>query len=209
MARHFLTLRFSGLLASHNELATSASKRVVEGAQMFLGAHAHYYLTGKVPQRINDKAPGYEITDLARNAESWEAEFAINLFAEPGRDVDKYAFPVLIDDSYRAWANGRVYEDPPSLYRDPYFGTCAVSVDPPYDPDRRRQQEQLYHRVGRAVAHMTVALGTSASVLELAIDGHMFAGIDQRVPFITEEEVTEGVSAFRRSIEAARRGRLN
>ena len=66
MARHILKLRYDGLLASRNELAPSASKQVVQGAQMFLGAHAHYYLTGIVPERINDKGPGYEITDLAR-----------------------------------------------------------------------------------------------------------------------------------------------
>ena len=206
--RHYLNLRFSGLLASHNELATSASKRVVEGAQLFLGAHAHYYLTGTVPQRINDRGQGYEITDLARAANSWEAEFAINLFEEKSRDVDKYAFPVLIDDSFRAWAQGHVYEDPPSLYRDPYFGTCSVAVEPLYDPEHRRQQEHLYHRVGRALANMTTAIGTSASVLEMSIDGHMFASINRRVPLVTEEEVTEGVSRFRETIEAARR-RLN
>lgn len=208
MARHFLKLRFNGLLASHNELATSASKRVVEGAQVFLGAHAHYYLTGVVPQRINDKAPGYEITDVVRNAGSWEANFVIDILAEDERDADKYAFPVLIHDSYRAWAQGRVYEDPLALYRDPYFGTCSVPVERQYDPERRLQQEHLYRRVGRAVANMTVGIGTSASVLEMSIDGHMFASIDQRVPLVSEEEVTEGISLFRQTLEATRR-RLN
>jgi hypothetical protein len=209
MARHYFNLRYGGLLATHNELASSASKQAIEGAQMFLGAHAHYFLSGRIPQRINDKTPGYEITDLARAANSWEAEFAINIFAEEKWDIDKYAFPVLIYDSYRAWAQGRVYEDPPVVYRDPHVGTCSVQVDPPYDPDQRHQQERLYHRVGRAVAHMTAGIGTSASMLELTIDDHMFAIIDRRVPFVTEDEVTEGVSLFRQTVDAAKRRRLN
>lgn len=209
MARHIFNLRYSGLMASHNELASSASKQVIEGAQMFLGAHVHYYLTGTVPQRIYDKAPGYEITNLARKAGAWEADFVVNIFSEDEGDADKYAFPVLIYDSYRAWAEGRVYEDPPAVYRDPYLGACSVTVEPPYDPDHRRQQEHLYLRVGRSVAHMTAALGTSASVLELSIDEHMFAVIDRRVPVVTEDEVSEGVSLYRQRVEAARRGRLN
>lgn len=205
MARHFFNLRYDGHLASRSELASSAAKQVIEGAQMFLGAHAHFFLTGTVPQRINDKAPGYEITHLASATDSWEADFSINLLAEEGWDGDKHAFAVFIYDSYRAWVRGRVYEDPPLLYRDPYFGTCSVSVEQAYDPERRRQQEHLYHRVGRAVAHMTAGLGTSASVLEMSIDGHMFASVDRRIPFVTEQEVTEGVSLFRQSREATRR----
>ncbi len=204
MARHYFNLRYDGLLASHHELATSASKQAVEGAQMFLGAHAHYYLTGRVPQRINDKGPGYEITDLARQAGSWEADFAINLFAEGPRDAAQYAFPVLIFDSYRAWSQGRVYREPPFERREPLLSGSAVS-----ELERHQQQELLSRRVGQAVAHMSAAIGSSASVLELTIDDHVFAVIDGRVPRWSADEITEGVSLFRKTVEAARRRRLN
>jgi hypothetical protein len=211
MARHFFNLRYDGLLAAHNELASSASKQAVEGAQMFLGAHAHYYLAGRVPQRINDRAPGYEITDLARRAGSWEADFAINIFAEGVWDIVKYAFPSLIYDSYRAWVQGRVYEDPPFERRDPYLGSEVEPSAPSLDPvaTRRLQQERLSRRVGRAIAHMTAGIGTSASVLEMTIDDHTFAVIECRVPLWNEDEVTEGVSLFRQTAEAARRRRMN
>jgi hypothetical protein len=209
MARHFLNLRYDGLLATHHELAPSASKQAVEGAQMFLGAHAHYYLNGSVPQRIYDKGPGYEITDLARTAASWEADFAISLSDDLVSDVSGQSFPILLYDSYRAWAQGRVYEDPPIAQRDPHFGMLSATDDDYLDAERRHQQERLYRRVGRAVAHMTAGIGTSASVLELTIDDHMFAILDRRVPLVTVDEVTEGVSLFRQTVEAARRRRLN
>lgn len=208
MARHFFNLRYDGLLASRSELASSAAKQVIEGAQMFLGAHAHYYLTGAVPQRINDKGPGYEITNLASATESWEADFSINLLSEEAIEGDHHAFPIFLYDSYRSWVRGQIYEEPPALYRDPYFGTCSVAVEQPYNPEKRLQQEHLYQRVGRAVALMTAALGTSATVLELSINGHMFASVDRRIPFVTEQEVTEGVSLFRQTLETSRR-RLN
>lgn len=209
MARHFFKLRYDGLLASRSELAPSASKQVVEGAQMFLGAHAHYYLVGRIPERINDKGPGYEITDLARRAGSWEAHFAISVIGAGAGDVAGNAFAVLVYDSYRAWAQGRVYEDPPIQYRDAYLGACGPSHEPFPGPERRYQQERLHRRVGRAVAHMTAGIGTSASALELTIDDHMFAVLDRRVPLVSEDEVTEGLSLFRQSMEGARRRRLN
>jgi len=211
MARHYFNLRYDGLLAAHNELATSASKQAVEGAQMFLGAHAHYYLAGRVPQRINDRGPGYEITDLARRADAWEADFAVNIFAEGVWDVVKYAFPSLIYDSYRAWVHGRVYEDPPFERRAPYLGSDGGPSAPSIDPaaTRRLQQQRLSRRVGRAIAHMTAGIGTSASMLEMTIDGHTFAVIERRVPLWSEDEVTEGVSAFRQMVDSVRRRRLN
>ena len=103
MARHILKLRYDGLLASRNELAPSASKQVVQGAQVFLGAHAHYYMTGVVPDRINDKGPGYEITDLARRAGSWRADFAISLCADGMWEAMKLDFALFLYESYRAW----------------------------------------------------------------------------------------------------------
>ncbi len=177
---------------------------------MLLGAHAHYYLTGRVPQRINDKGPGYEITDFARQADGWQADFAVNIFAEGVWDAVKYAFPSLIYDSYRAWVHGRVYEDPPFERREPHLASYGEKGKRFVDTAiRRLHQERLSRRVGRAIAHMTAGIGTSASVLEMTIDGHAFGVIDCRVPLWSEEDVAEGVSLFRQREEAARRRRMN
>ncbi len=210
MGRHIFRLRYDGLLAEHNEIAVSASKQAIQGAQMFLGAHAHYFLSGIVPDRINDRTPGYEITDRARRADAWEADFVINLFAEGVWDGGKYDFPVLVYDFYRAWAAGRVYEDPPLQRRAPYLGVDGGTNAPFIDnePVRRQQQRRLTRRVANAVAHMSAALGTSASVLEMSIDSHTFAIIEGRVPVWSEDDVTEGVSLYRDSVQMVRR-RLN
>lgn len=211
VARHILKLRYDGLLASRHELATSASKQAIQGGQEFLGAHAHYYLTGTIPDRIYDKGPAYEITDLGHRPGSWEAELAINIFAEGIWDVLKFGFAVLVYDSYRAWAGGYVFEDPLFARRAPHFGGHGAADEPLVDPEsaRRLQQLRLYRRVGRSVAHMTAGMGTSASVLELSIDEHMFAIIDRRVPLWSDDEVSEGVSLFRQTVAAVRRRRLN
>jgi hypothetical protein len=200
MPRHVLKLRYDGLLASRNELAPSASKQVVQGAQMFLGAHAHYYLTGIVPDRINDKGPGYEIMDLARRSESWRADFAISLCADGMWEAMKLDFALFVYESYRAWAEGRVYEDPPFETSEPFAGS--------YDSSRQQQRVRLSRRVGQAVALITAPNGTSASVLEMSIDSFVFAVIEHRIPVYTEEDVTEAVSRFRETFRAVR-GRLN
>ena len=201
MARHILKLRYDGLLASRNELAPSASKQVVQGAQMLLGAHAHYYLTGIVPERINDKGPGYEITDLARRADSWRADFAISLCADGMWEAMKLDFGLFVYESYRAWAEGRVYEDPPFESSAPYAGS--------YDGSRQQQRLRLSRRVGQAIALVTAPNGTSAEVLEMSIDGYVFAVIEHRIPVYSEEDVTEAVSRFRESFKAVRGGRLH
>jgi hypothetical protein len=88
MTRHIPKLHYEGLLVARHELATSTSKQVVQGAQMFLGAHAHYYLSGTVPG-------------------IW--------------DATKLEFGMLLLASYRAWAEGRLFEDPPFERREPYL----------------------------------------------------------------------------------------
>jgi hypothetical protein len=201
MARHILKLRYDGLLAARNELAPSASKQVVQGAQMFLGAHAHYYLSGIVPERINDKGPGYEITDLARRAGSWRADFAVSLCADGMWEAMKLDFGLFVYESYRAWAEGRVYEDPPFETSEPYAGS--------YDGSRQHQRLRLSKRVGQSIALITAPNGTSASVLEMSIDSFVFAVIEHRIPVYSEEDVTEAVSRFRETFKAVRGGRLN
>lgn len=209
MVRHILKLRYDGLLASQHELAPSASRQVVPGAQEFLGAHAHYYLSGRVPDRIYEKGPGYEITDLGRHTGSWEAEFAINFLANGVWRVVEIGFGVFLCESYRAWSEGRLYEDPTFERREPFFVRSDGGNEPFLDDfaERRHQQVRLSRRVGHSTAHLSAGIGNSASVLEMSIDDYMFAVIDRRIPFYTEDEVTEGVSLFRQTVEIVRRRR--
>ncbi len=70
MTKHILSLRYDGLdAASHHGIGTAGSKQVIGGAQILLGAHAHYYAGGKVPDRVDDRGAGFKnfsTSDAAR-----------------------------------------------------------------------------------------------------------------------------------------------
>ena len=70
MKKHLLSLRYDGLdAATHHGIGTAGSKQVIGGAQILLGAHAHYYAGGKVPERVDDRGEGFEILDVGRQRE--------------------------------------------------------------------------------------------------------------------------------------------
>lgn len=176
---------------------------------MLIGAHAHYYLTGAVPDRIYDKGPGYEIADLGRRVGSWQADFAINFLASGMWDVISFGFGIFVYDSIRAWSEGRLFEDPPFERREPHFGAADGGNEPFLDrlAAQRPQQLRLSRRLGNSLGHLTTGLGTTASVLEIMIDGQLIAVFDRRVPYYSEGEVTEGVSLFRQTVDEVRRRR--
>ena len=67
MTKHILSLRYDGLdAATHHGIGTAGSKQVIGGAQILLGAHAHYYSGGKVPDRVDDRGAGFKILDVGR-----------------------------------------------------------------------------------------------------------------------------------------------
>jgi hypothetical protein len=205
MTRHVLSLRYDGLRATRGELRTGASKQVVQGAQMFLGAHAHYFLSGLVPDRIGDKAAGFEIMDLARERGSWEAEFAVDLHANGVWEAIKFGFGAFLYQSYRAWADGLLFEEPLFERREPALAAPAGAGEPVFHSLSARQfhQERLAGRIGQAVVLMTAPLGTSAATLEMSLDGRLFAIWDRR--YVTEDEITDAVMLFRQGRGHGRR----
>ena len=205
MTRHVLNLRYDGLRATRGELRTGVSKQVVQGAQMFLGAHGHYFLTGQVPDRIADKAPGFEIVDLARERGSWEAEFAIDLQANGIWEQMKFGFGLFLYQSYRAWAEGLPFEEPAMQRREPAFAAEDGAGRPAFAhlSAHQYQQERLASRIGQAVVLMTAPLGTSASTLEMSLDGRLFAVWDRR--YFTEDDITDAVMLFRQGRAHGRR----
>ena len=201
MARHILKLHYDGLRAARNELAPSASKQVIQGAQLLLGAHAHFYLNGVVPDRINDKSPGYEISDLARRAGSWETDFLINLLSNETSHLIHLAFDVFLISYMQQWKDGRDFADPAFERREPYFSSYGGVNEPFIDAaaEREHQLRRLSRRTGHAMAYLTAPNGTSSSTLEMSIDGRVIAVFDRRYPFYSEDEVAEAVSLFRES----------
>jgi hypothetical protein len=210
MARHILNLHYDGLRAAErNELAPSASAQVVPGARLLLGAHANFYLNGIVPDRILEKGPGYEIGDLGRREGSWVADFVINFLSNETSHLLHLAFEVYLFAYIQHWKDGREFADQAER-REPYFGSYGGVNEPFIDSvaDREHQLRRLSRRTTDAVWHLTAAIGTSASVLTMSLDGRVIAVFDRRYPLNGEQEITEALSVYRQS-QPTRRPRYN
>lgn len=205
MARHVLNLRYDGLRATRGELRTGVSKQVVLGAQMFLGAHGHYFVSGLVPDRIGDKAAGFEIVDLARERGSWEAEFAIDLQANGVWEQIKFGFGLFLYQSYLAWSEGQLFEDPSLERRQPYLTVPDGANELEWHSltTRQFQQERLAGRVGQSMVLLTAPIGSSAATLEMSLDGRLFAVWDRR--YYMEDDITDAVMLFRQGRVHGRR----
>ncbi len=210
MARHILRLHYDGLRAARNELAPSASAQIINGARLLLGAHANFYLSGTVPDRVYDKGPGYEISDLARRAGSWEADFAINFISDGTWKLIEIGFDLFLLEYIRGWLEGRAFADPGFERREPYFGSYGGVNEPFIDvaAEREHQGRRLSRRTGEALHYITAPNGTSSSVLEMSIDGRVIAVFDRRLPRYCEDEVAEAVTLFRQT-QPPRRPRFN
>ncbi len=198
MERHILRLRYDGLSAERGEIGTSASKQIISGSQMLLGANAHYFLNHQVPHRINDRGVGYEIMDYGRQRGSYIADFVIAIAASGVYDVLRYNFGSFFQDSYTAWAEGRIFENPPYERLEPYFevrGANAPFVDD-YD-NNHRQRVRLSNRIGKAMSQITAPNGVFSSVLEMSFDGQLFATLTRR--FYDEDDIADAVRMFRDS----------
>jgi hypothetical protein len=198
MERHVLTLRYDGLDASYyGGIGTSGSKQVIAGAQMLLGAHAHYYLSGAIPDRINDNAPGFVIRDLGRKRGSLIAEFLVVLMTPAVWDAARYSFSTFVLDSYAAAKDGRLFDDPPFDRLQPSLGTFDGDNEPVFDlaAAREIQQRRLYHRVRQSRAQISAPVRVTASVVELALDGYHLDTITRRAH--TDEDINEALRLFR------------
>lgn len=198
MERHVLTLRYDGLDAAYyGGIGTSGSKQVVAGAQMLLGAHAHYYLSGFIPERINDNAPGFVIRDLGRKRGSLIAEFLVVLMTPAVWDAAKFSFSAFVLDSYAAAKDGRLFDDPPFDRLQASLATYDGGNEPVFDlaGAREAQQRRLYHRVRQSRAQISAPIRVTASTVELSLDGFHLDTITRRVP--SEDDINEGLRLFR------------
>jgi hypothetical protein len=198
MERHVLTLRYDGLDATYyGGIGTSGSKQVVAGAQMLLGAHAHYYQSAAVPDRINDSAPGFVIRDLGRRHGSLVAEFLIVLMGDSVWDAKRYGFAAFVVESYAAAKAGALFDDPPFDHRQASLGRHDGGNDPVFDVagERLAQRRRLYQRVRQAREHISAPIRVTASLVEMSLDGYALDSIRSRLP--TEEDINEGLQLFR------------
>ncbi len=196
MTKHILSLRYDGLdAATHHGIGTAGSKQVIGGAQILLGAHAHYYAGGKVPDRVDDRGDGFKILDVGRHAGSVVFNIALLITAKAIWDVDAthYGFDRFLAESYAAHRAGKLFKEPP--YERRQAGPAGNSPLPDLDYAREYEPRRLLQRTQQAVGFISAPLGITASVVEVSIDGHCVDSMRARQPGDTN--ITQWLQAFR------------
>lgn len=196
MTKHILSLRYDGLdAASHHGIGTAGSKQVIGGAQILLGAHAHYYSGGKVPERVDDRGEGFKILDVGRRQGSVIFDIALLITAKAIWDVadTHYGFERFLAESYTAHRAGKLFKQPPHQRRE--AGPGSNSPLPDLDYAREHERRRLLQRMQQAVSLISAPLGITASVLEVSIDGKRIDTIRARQP--GGSDIHEWLQAFR------------
>jgi hypothetical protein len=196
MAKHILSLRYDGLdAATHHGIGTAGSKQVIGGAQILLGAHAHYYTAGRVPERVDDRGEGFKILDVGRRQGSIIFDIALLITGKPIWEVaeTQYGFDRFLAASYGAHRAGKLFDEPPHRRRD-VPGAVNAPV-PGLDYAREHERRRLLQRTQAAVGFISAPLGITASVVEVSIDGHRLDTLRARQP--GGSEIHEWLQAFR------------
>ncbi|MEI9901791.1 MAG: hypothetical protein WDN31_18700 [Hyphomicrobium sp.] len=201
MTKHILSLRYDGLdAAKHHGIGTAGSKQVIGGAQILLGAHAHYYIGGKVPDRVDDHGEGFKILDVGRRHGSIVFDIVVAIVADSIWEVARaqYGFDRFLTGSYAAYRAGRVLEEPP--YERRQLGVAAPAgnssmLDLTYA--REHERRRLLQRTQQAVSFMSAPLGITATVVEVSIDGNHVDTMRARQP--GGSNINEWLQAFRES----------
>jgi hypothetical protein len=196
MTKHILSLRYDGLdAATHHGIGTAGSKQVIGGAQILLGAHAHYYTGGKVPERVDDRGEGFKILDVGRRQGSLIFDIALLLTGRAIWDVTEaqYGFDRFLAASYAAHRAGRPFEEPPYERR----ALAATGKAPLADLDYAREHERrrLLQRTQQAVSFISAPLGITAATLEVSIDGKRVDSMQARQP--GGSDINAWLQAFR------------
>lgn len=199
MKKHLLSLRYDGLdAATHHGIGTAGSKQVIGGAQILLGAHAHYFVGGKVPDRVDDRGEGFKVLDVGRRQGSIIFDIALLLTANAIWDVPNghYGFDRFLAESYAAHRVGRLFEEPPFERRQ--LGAAARANEYPVrdlDYARDYERRRLLQRTQQAVSFISAPLGITASLVEVSIDGNRIDTMRARQP--GANNINEWLQAFR------------
>ncbi len=196
MKKHLLSLRYDGLdAARHHGIGTAGSKQVIGGAQMLLGAHAHYYIGGRVPDRVDDRGDGFKILDVGRREDPIVFDFALLITANPiwnAADAH-YGFDRFLAESHAAHRAGKLFKEPPHERRDAQ--STGNSPLPDLDYVRDNERRRLLQRTQQALSFISAPLGITASVVEVSIDGNHIDTMRARQP--GGSDIHEWLQAFR------------
>jgi hypothetical protein len=125
-----------------------------------LGAHAHYYTGGKVPDRVDDRGEGFKILDVGRRQGSLIFDIALLLTGKPIWDVaeTQYGFDRFLAESYAAHRARRLFEEPP--YERRQAAPAGHSPLPDLDYAREYERRRLLQRTQQAVSFISAPLGS-------------------------------------------------
>ena len=196
MTKHILSLRYDGLdAATHHGIGTAGSKQVIGGAQILLGAHAHYYSGGKVPDRVDDRGEGFKISRRRTppGLSHLRHRAADHGAGDLGRRRHALRIRAVPGGIYTAHRAGKLFKEPPHRRRE--VGPGNNSPLPDLDYAREHERRRLLQRMQQAVSFISAPLGITASVLEVSIDGKRIDTIRARQP--GSNDIHEWLQAFR------------
>ena len=189
-------------------MPTSLEKQITDGAQIFLGAHASYFIDKRVPDRIMDRTSGFQIQDMRQRQGCWIAEYDVifagvagaylwDLGKDLAKDYLKKTFQQLIHSSYEAWTHRCPIVGTPFERIEPVLELPAQQNVPVFDFDAEDefQRRRLYNRVDESFSKMTAPIGRAASHVELWFDERRLGAHKRRV--FTDSEITEAVLSLK------------
>ncbi|MDX2265530.1 MAG: hypothetical protein NW215_11230 [Hyphomicrobiales bacterium] len=218
MGSHTLRLEFDGLGAARHEMPTALEKQITAGAQEFLGAHAYYFTTGRVPINVNDHNQYFQIKDIRISNGSWVATFiciiAYDLLkkyyshlsdevtSEAAR-FTKTAFKKLITMSYAAWQQHKPISEMHFNRIEPVFSDLTGNHAPIIDLSAEDgvQRRLLFERTNSSMTKMTAPIGRAATHLNMWFDNVHLDCIKEKY---TEADISSALSAFRSKLRNER-----
>lgn len=199
MERQTLTLRYEGLLADTHAMDAADSHTIIEGAKRLLAAHAYYYTTAEIPDRLFPEAHGFHVLHTGMRQGSIIYDFAIGLGAAAAWDLTKLTYDQFFRDAFHAWRERRLFDLPHFLRRQQMLDAHGPTNQPVFDSqaEREQQAQRLAVRTTQAMHQITVPLPRRAKTLQMTFGQHKLGTWTQRIPLFTEDEITHAVRALR------------
>jgi hypothetical protein len=176
-------------------LVTSNSKQAIDGAQLLVCAHAHYFSTGRIPENVMPQTADFVFRNPS--VHGGELKFTLEIL-RPGIWCSPHSdFSSFLNQSYRCWVAGRLFDEPPGARRQLDLRDLQSGNAPAMTQQLQLEQlSRLYSRIDRAIADLTRPIGLSASSLSLCWNGKLLGSHEGRHKRFTDQEITQAVAAL-------------
>ena len=205
MNQHTLSLRYDGRLAGRHLMDAGDSHAVIEGAKRFLAAHAQFYLSGDIPDKLQASGSGFQIYHRGMQGGSCIYDFVADISADAAWDAAKLAFELFLLHSFLSWRDGHAVEIPEAMWRQPFLASLREGTNRPLVGDREAQRDRLHQRITQSRQQITMPLGRSAEAVEMRCNDKTLGTFTQRVYRWDEDDITNAVLDLRRQLQDVRR----